>query len=336
MANAISLLNGAIIPDLLYGDRFPEINKDNLSSIMLSQPPNVISDFVGIMGKLVKQNIEDVVYTRENNPFAFMVGEKLNFGETIEDIFVNIIEGSAIEWDASPESVLKLYKSDIRSLYHTWNYEMQYSTSISVAYAQRAFLSEGGIRNLMNVIASKPLHSADYDLFLHILQTLKQMNDDSYFYNVGVQELSTESALKNFILEVKDKISELKFMNTIYNKSGVITRTEDLMLVINPKTLNNIDVNLLSGIFNTAKMELDCEIIKVPYLESGVDGKEVIGYLMDKKAIKFIPTLEVSTEQFNAKGLHTNLFYTCAGITCVSTFANAVKFTVDEIPSIEG
>ena len=125
-------------------------------------------------------------------------------------------------------------------------------------------------------------------------------------------------------------------MNNIYNKSGVITRSEDLMLVINPKTLNNIDVNLLSGIFNTAKMELDCEIIKVPYLESGVDGKEVIGYLMDKKAIKFIPTLEVSTEQFNAKGLHTNLFYTCAGITCVSTFANGIKFTVDEVPSIEG
>ena len=335
MADAISLLNGAIIPDLLYGDRFPEINKDNLSSIMLSQPPNVISDFVGIMGKLVKQNIEDVVYTRSNNPFSFMVGEKLNFGETIEDIFVNIIEGSAIEWDASPESVLKLYKTDIRSLYHSWNYEMQYSTSISMAYAQRAFLSEGGIRNLMNVIASKPLHSADYDLFLHILQTLKQMNDDSYFYNVGVQALNTETALKNFILAVKDKISELKFMNNIYNKAGVITRSEDLMLVINPKTLNNIDVNLLSGIFNTAKMELDCEIIKVPYLDSGIDGKEVIGYLMDKKAIKFIPTLEVSTEQFNAKGLHTNLFYTCAGITCVSTFSNAVKFTVDEIPSIE-
>lgn len=330
MADAISLLNGAIIPDLLYADRFPEINKDNLSSIMLSQPPNVISDFVGIMGKLVKQNIEDVVYTRSNNPFSFMVGEKLNFGETIEDIFVNIIEGSAIEWDATPENVLKLYKTDIRSLYHTWNYEMQYSTSISMAYAQRAFLSEGGIRNLMNVIASKPLHSADYDLFLHILQTLKQMNDNSYFSNVGVQALNSETALKNFILAVKDKISELKFMNTIYNKAGVITRSEDLMLVINPKTLNNIDVNLLSGIFNTAKMELDCEIIKVPYLDAGIDGKEVIGYLMDKKAIKFIPTIDVSTEQFNAKGLHTNLFYTCAGITCVSTFANAVKFTVDD------
>lgn len=332
MADAINLLNGAIIPDLLYADRFPEINKDNLPSIMLSQPPSVINDFIGVMGKLVKQNIEDVVYTRSNNPFSFMIGEKLNFGETIEDIFVNIIEGSAIEWDASPESVLKLYKTDIRSLYHTWNFEKQYATSISMAYAQRAFLSEGGIRNLMNVIASKPLHSADYDLFLHILQTLKQMNDISYFYNVGVQALTTEQTLKNFILAVKDKISELKFMNNIYNKSGVITRSEDLMLVINPNTLNNIDVNLLSGIFNTAKMELDCEIIKVPYLETGVDGKEVIGYLMDKKAIKFIPTLDVSTEQFNAKGLHTNLFYTCAGITCVSSFANAVKFTVDEVP----
>ena len=181
MANGINLLNDAIIPDLLYSDRFPQINKDNLSSIMLSQPPNVISDFIGIMGKLVKQNIEDVVYTRENNPFSFMVGEKLNFGETIEDIFVNIIEGSPIEWDASPENVLKLYKTDIRSLYHSWNYEMQYSTSISMSYAQRAFLSEGGIRNLMNVIASKPLHSADYDLFLHILQTLKKMNDMGYF-----------------------------------------------------------------------------------------------------------------------------------------------------------
>lgn len=185
MGDGISLLNGAIIPDLLYSDRFPEINKDNLSSIMLSQPPNVLNDFIGVMGKLVKQNIEDVVYTRANNPFSFMVGEKLNFGETIEDLFVNIIEGTAIEWDASPESVLKLYKTDIRSLYHTWNYEMQYATSISMAYAQRAFLSEGGIRNLMNVIASKPLHSADYDLFLHILQTLKQMNDDNYFYNVA-------------------------------------------------------------------------------------------------------------------------------------------------------
>ena len=49
MADAISLLNGAIIPDLLYSDRFPEINKDNLSSIMLSQPPNVLNDFIGIM-----------------------------------------------------------------------------------------------------------------------------------------------------------------------------------------------------------------------------------------------------------------------------------------------
>lgn len=329
MANGINLLNDAIIPDLTYGDRFPQINKDNLSSIMLAQPPNVISDFIGVMGKLVKQNIEDVVYTKDNNPFSFMVGEQLNFGETVEDIFVNILEGTPIEWEATPESVLKLYKADIRTLYHTWNYEMQYATSISMEYAQRAFLSEGGIRNLMNVIASKPLHSADYDLFLHILQTMKQMNDLNYFYNVGIQELTTETTLKNFILAVKDKISELKFMNNTYNKSGVITRSDDLMLVINPKTLNNIDVNLLSGIFNTAKMELECEIIKVPYLDAGIDGKEVVGYLMDKKAIKFVPTLKVSTDQFNAKALHTNLFYTCAGITCVSTFSNAIKFTVD-------
>ena len=95
MADGINLLNRAIIPDLLYGDRFPQINKDNLSSIMLSQPPSVLNDFIGVIGKIVKQNIEDVVYTRKNNPFAFMVGEKLNFGETIEDIFVNIIEGTA-------------------------------------------------------------------------------------------------------------------------------------------------------------------------------------------------------------------------------------------------
>ena len=331
MANELNLLTGAIIPDSLYADRMPEINQDNLSNIMLTQPPNVLSDFIGIIGKIVKQTISDTVFTTDNNPFKFMVKEQLNFGETFEDIFVNLIEGTAIEWDASPESVLKLYKTDIKALYHTWNYENQYTTSISQHYAQRCFLSEGGIRNLMNVIASKPIHSASYDLFLHILETLKECNNQGFFINQGVQALNSELTLKNFIKAVKNKISMMKFMSTDFNKMGVLTRSENLVLVINPTTLNQIDVELLAGIFNTEKMKMDCEIIEVPYLNAGNDGKEVVAYLFDKDAIKFIPTLDVTTEQFNAKGLHTNIFYTCAGITCVSDYRNGIKFTVDTV-----
>ena len=89
----MSVLN-EVLKEYGWGDRITEDNQENLNNISLL-PSNELTEFVGVIGKIVKQYLFDCMYNREDNAFSEFFGEMLAVGETIEDLYIDLIEGAS-------------------------------------------------------------------------------------------------------------------------------------------------------------------------------------------------------------------------------------------------
>ena len=110
LGNIYDVLNGVRVA-AGYADRIPEINQNNLHNLSF-EPPEVLSDFVGVLGKIARQYIFDTVYSRDENPFAEFFMEELEAGMSVEDLYVDLIEGATPAWDDDGSVALSPEKAE--------------------------------------------------------------------------------------------------------------------------------------------------------------------------------------------------------------------------------
>lgn len=331
----MSVLN-EVLKEYGWGDRITEDNQENLNNISLL-PSNELTEFVGVIGKIVKQYLFDCMYNREDNAFSEFFGEMLAVGETIEDLYIDLIEGASPTWEDDGKNALSRVKPDIKTLYHTINYEQQYKVTTSYAQAKRAFMSEQGVENLMMKILNTLITSSEYDLYLQCCELISVMHKDGVFTDIKVDGLDSETNIKSTLKTIKKTIKDMGFMTNKYNASKHLNKTdkENLVILMPVDNENIIDVDLLSGIYNIDKMELSGKIIPIQAdtgLGTLLDTTNTICIAMDKRALRIIPTLYETSSQYNASGLYTNTFLTVQFIFSYSTFFNAVRFTTDDPP----
>lgn len=330
----MSVLN-EVLKEYGWKDRITADNQDALNDISLL-PPDKITDFVGILGKIIKQYLFDSTYSREDNQFSQFFSEKIPVGQTVEDIYIDIIEGTVPAWDDDGSYALSREKPDIKTLYHTVNYEQQYKVSTSFQQAKKAFLSAEGVENLMMKILSSLHTSCEYDLYLQCCELISVMHKDGIFTDIKIAGIDTEDNIKSTIKTMKNTVKDMKFMTDKYNPSKLLTKVSDenLILLLPSNISTTFDVDLLSGVFNLEKMSLDGSIITVQEgtgLGTLLDTENTVAIAMDKRAFRIFPTLFETSSIFNPASLVTNTFLTTEWIFSYSKFFNCVRFTTDAV-----
>ena len=101
----------------------------------------VANEFLSALyNKVLYQTVEAMEFT---NPFKKYDGFPINYGDTIENVFVEVPSGYKFNPDATDPFAKA--KPTVKALYATINYELQYETTVEDALLRRAWIINGNV-----------------------------------------------------------------------------------------------------------------------------------------------------------------------------------------------
>lgn len=285
-----------------------------------------------------------------NNPWTAFKKGTLEFGETIEEIFVNIAKPFQYDPAVAESKVFAREIPDVRAAFHVLNYQKFYKATIQNEQLRQAFLSWDGISDLIAKIVDSMYSGANYDEFLTMKYMLARHILDGHLYAVQIPTVSTDT-MKSIISTVKGVSNGMEFMKTTYNVAGVATYTskDNQYIIVNSKFDATMDVEVLASAFNMSKAdfmghrvlidsfgELDTnrinELFKNDPNYTAITPEElkaldeIPAVLVDKDWFMIFDNLYNFTENYNGEGLYWNYWYHVWKTFSISPFANAVVF----------
>lgn len=282
-----------------------------------------------------------------NNDYAELKKGYLEFGETVEEVFVNIAKAREFSVEKAEAREFKRTLPDVRSAFHTINWRVQYPVTIQDEELRLAFMSMDGVQDLIARIVDAIYTANEYDEYLLFKYMLIKAVAHGKMHPVGV----TTSDIKNAAVAFRGTSNMLTFMKTEYNASGVHTTTsKDDQFIFMDATFNAAyDVNVLAAAFNMDKADFmghlkliddwttfDNERFDV--IKAGSDQieditaaelaimQDVIAVLVDREWFQFYDNMNKFTEQYVASGMYWNYFYNVWKTVSSSPFSNAVVF----------
>lgn len=294
------------------------------------------------------------------NPLAFMKKGVLDYGESIEEIFVDIAKVQQYDAELAETQVFKRELPNVRSAFHVVNFKKFYKVTIEERELSLAFLSIDGVTDLIARIVDSIYSGASYDEFQVTKYLLACHLLDGHLSPVTVPEVNATNA-SAIVTAIKGASNALSFMNPDHNIAGVRTHTpkERQYILVNATFDAVMDVEVLATAFNMNKAEFIGRRVMVDSF--GALDTERLGELFDgdrtyrefsedeKRALDIIPAVLVDedffmifdhgagkfTENYNGQGDYWNYFYHVWKSFSVSPFAQAVAF-IPATPTVQG
>lgn len=282
-----------------------------------------------------------------NNPYVDLKKGYLEYGETIEEIFVNIAKVVHFSPEKAEARELKRYIPDVKAAFHAINWKVLYPVSIEEEQLQRAFLSADGVTDLIARIVDQIYTAVSYDEFLLFKYLIIKGVNSGNMFPVSVDVSSIDNAAVAF----RGVSNLLPFMSGKYNVAGVMNTTpKDRQQIFMDAFFNaQFDVKVLASAFNMDKADFmgrlhliddfttfDNERWSVIRSEStGLESvssdeltvmADVVAILGDTEFFQVYDNLAQFREKYVAAGLRWNYFYHTWKTISTSPFANMVVF----------
>lgn len=286
-----------------------------------------------------------------NNPYASLKKGYLEFGETVEEIFVQIAR--VVDYTPEKGAAREFQRTlpDVKSAFHTMNWRVMYPVTIQDEDLRLAFLSESGVQDLVAKIVDSVYKAAEYDEFLLFKYLLIKAVAHGKMFTMSI---GTGTDLKEAGATFRGASNDLTFMKTKYNASGVRTNTPRKNQTIFMDSWFNAkyDVDVLAAAFNMDKAtytgalhlmddwtSFDNERFDV--IRENSDGleevtadelalmKNVKAVLIDEEWFQVYDNNAKFTEQYCASGMYWNFFYHVWKTISSSPFSNAIVFVTD-------
>lgn len=278
----------------------------------------------------------------------------LEYGETVEEIFVELAKPFEYDPEVAETEVFKRVIPDVRAAFHILNYRKFYKTTVHEQQLKQAFLSWNGVTDLISKIVDSMYSAANYDEYNVTLYMLGLHILKGNLYPVTIDSADTKSVA----VAIKQTSNSLEFMSTKYNKAHVhnFSTKDRQYLIVNADFDATLDVEVLASAFNMDKADfmghrilvasfgdldtdrLDALFKEEPTYNKFTDDeiealKAVPGVLVDEDFFMIIDNMFNFTEQYNGQGLYWNYWYHVWKTYSVSPFANAIVF-VPGTPSV--
>lgn len=343
-----------------YRNYVPKADANDVESVrtigaIIMDYPALQNEFLNaLVNRIGRVMLTSKMYS---NPIAFFKKGVLEYGESIEEIFVNIAKVQEFNPEIAEQEVFKRVVPDVRAAFHIMNYQKFYKATVTQEQLKQAFLSWDGVTDLIARIVDSMYTGANYDEFLVMKYLLARHILDGRVYPVTVPTVNAENA-KAIVTTVKGVSNKLTFMNSEYNPASVRTFTEktDQYMIVNSVFDATMDVNVLASAFNMDKAEFlghrvlidgfgDLDVARLgeifagdpTYNEPSQDELTALNaipaVIVDKDWFMVFDMLTQFTEQYNGQGLYWNYFYHVWKTFSVSPFANSVLF-VPGTPSV--
>lgn len=292
-----------------------------------------------------------------SNPLAFAKKGLLEYGETIEEIFVDIAKANSYDWNSTNETeqAFKRENPDIKSAFHVLNMQTYYKATVSEQNLRQAFLSIDGVTDLIARIVNSLYSGEAYDEYIMMKYIIAQSLIPGNVKMTTIEPVDDEARGKAAVKKVKGITGKLQFMSKEYNMAGVntfIPSPSDIFVVMTADYEASIDVDVLASAFNMDKVQfmgqrvlvdsfsfndgelarLDKLLAKDPtYTRPSGDNLSALNsvgiVVMSRDWLQVYDVLNQFTEQYNAALLYWNEFNHVWRIYSASPFAPIVGFT---------
>lgn len=283
-----------------------------------------------------------------NNPYSILKKGYIEYGETVEDIFVSIAK--AVDFNVEKASKREFQRTipDVRSAFHVMNWRVMYPVTIQDEDLRQAFLSIEGVQNLIAKIVDAIYTAAEYDEFLLFKYLLIKAISHGKMYPTSI---GAGADLSEAAVQFRGTSNLLPFMSSEYNEAGVKTNTPKERQVIFMDAMFNaqFDVNVLASAFNMDKADFmgrlflidnwtDFDNERFDIIRANSDGIEEVtaeelallanvkAVILDDNWFQVYDNNNKFTEKYVASGLYWNYFYHTWKTVSNSPFANAVVF----------
>lgn len=357
---AISTLNASTIDilnvirrnaSLEYQSKVPSIT----DPVQIPQIGEVLYGYPALANEFINALINRIAAVRVksatfNNPYADLKKGYLEFGETVEEVFVNIAKAREFSAEKAASREFKRTLPDVRAAFHVMNFKAQYPITIQDVDLRQAFLNESGVQDMIARIVDSVYLGAEYDEFLIFKYLLIKGITSGQMKPVSI---GSGSSLTDAAKAFRGSSNKIQFVNTAYNASGVHTATprEDQEIFMDAEFNAAFDVDVLASAFNMEKAdfmgrlrliddwttfdnERFAELVDDGQAEAVTDAElalmaNVKAVLVDREWFQVYDNLSRMTEKYVAGGLYWNYFYNVWKTVSISPFSNAIVFVTN-------
>lgn len=327
-ASGVDVIN-AVREIMSFKDRIPPATADNIretgAAILQYEP--VANEFVSaLVNRIARVEIKSRLYY---NPLVAFKRGIMNYGDTIEEAFVNIAQAHEYNPATAEDNLYKRVIPDISAVFHRLNSQLVYPVTIQDDSLRTAFLTPDGILNVIARIVDSLYSGANNDEFLSMKELLSI--NKPYYFPVKIDAVSADNS-KSFVTSIKSMSNMIEFMSGKYNRFGVqnFTPKNRQIILLRADIDAIIDVNVLASAFNMDKAEFMGRRVLVDDFGSGME--DVYAILCDDEFFMVYNMFEKFTENYNGLGLYWNYFWHVWRIYSTSPFSNAIMFTSAVIP----
>lgn len=311
--------------------------------------PAIANKFINaLVNRIAMVRVQSATF---NNPYSVLKKGYIEFGETIEEIFVGIAKVVEYTPEKGEEREFKRTLPDVRSVFHIMNWRTMYPVTIQDEDLKQAFLSLDGVADLIAKIVDQVYTGADYDEFLLFKYLLIKGISHGKMKPLSVGDgTNPKDSAKAF----RGTSNLLTFMKDSYNEQGVVTSTPKSRQVIfmDAKFNAEFDVDVLASAFNMDKADFMGRLFLIDDFttfdnkrfeeirknSTGIEEvtsqelallADVKAVLLDEEWFQVYDNNNRFTEKYVASGLYWNYFYHTWKTVSYSPFANAVVFVKD-------
>lgn len=329
----------SLVPEVTTATDIPKVGD------VLFGYPALANQFVNaLVNRIASVRVKSATF---NNAYAELKKGFLEFGETVEEVFVNITKAREFSAEKAEARELKRSLPDVRAAFHAINWDVQYPVTIQDKDLQQAFLSIDGVQDLIAKIVSAVSVAAEYDEFLLFKYLIIKAVTHGKMYPVAVDTTSMD----NVAIAFRGMSNSITFMSTEYNESGVhnVTPKSDQYIFMDANFNAQYDVSVLASAFNMENADFmgrlmlidnwttfdndrfseivaNSDMIEVVTSEELALMADVCAILVDREWFQCYDNLAMFTEKYVAAGMYWNYFYNVRKTISSSPFSNAIVF----------
>lgn len=335
-----------------YQNTIPEITQEidipKVGEALYGYPAMANEFLNALINRIALVRVKSATF---NNAYANLKKGYLEFGETVEEVFVNICKAREFSAEKAEQRELKRSIPDVRTAFHTMNWRVQYPITIQDEDLRMAFRSADGVTDLIARIVDSVYTANEYDEYLLFKYLIIKAVTHGKMFPVY---MGTNPTMQQAAAAFRGASNKLTFMSTEYNASGVHTNTprNDQYFFMDSDYNAQFDVEVLASAFNMGKADLlgrltliddfttfdnerFSEIVANTTMIEAVTADElalmadVKGVLVDAEWFQVYDNQLKFTEKYVAAGEYWNYFLNSWKTVSSSPFSNAVVFIAD-------
>ena len=338
-ANA-SMEYQSLVPQITQAQEIPKVGE------ILYGYPALANQFLNaLINRIALVRVKSATF---NNAYAELKKGYLEFGETVEEVFVNIAKAREFSAEKAESREFKRTLPDVRTAFHAMNWRVQYPVTIQDEDLRMAFMSAEGVQDLIARIVDSVYTASEYDEYLLFKYLMIKAISHGKMYPISI---GSGSDMKDAAKAYRGTSNKLTFISDKYNADGVHTNTskDDQFIFMDADYNASYDVEVLASAFNMDKADFmgrlkliddwttfdndrfeviraNSDMIEAVTAEELALMANVKAVLVDREWFQIYDNQNKFTETYVASGEYWNYFYNVWKTVSSSPFSNAIVF----------